>query len=442
MKYKLLSDFIAWAFPAKSDRIILRELCRDVDSRFSAKNIYKKYSRTIKKLQADYKKRRLRVVFLISDSSKWQYDSLYHEFDKDKNFEPLILVEPIDVLLKKEGAQINYKNILKSDFDFFKNRGFNVQYAFDVQKEKYIDLKKFNPDMVFYQQPYGIPKCHDTEKVSDFALCFLAAYGSCISNGKNEYIEPMYKEVLRYFVDNDYAKANLELHGCKKENIVVSGQSKSDAYLKPVNYSNQIWKTENKKRIIWAPHFSFSKNSTLKFGTFDLYYDFFLNYAKNHNEFEFIFKPHPELFRFIVKDGLMSKAVADDYFKRWGELSNAQVYDKGDYFDMFRTSDLLITDCNSFLFEYLPTLKPVIHLVNKYSVGFNPFGQMITKGYYDAENKKEIEELIQNLLFNEKDFLLPIRKKALEKIQKNGTKKVSEIIFEEVTGIIKERSYA
>ena len=132
----------------------------------------------------------------------------------------------------------------------------------------------------------------------------------------------------------------------------------------------------------------------------------------------------------------MSKAVADDYFKQWGELSNAQVYDKGDYFDMFRTSDLLITDCNSFLFEYLPTLKPVIHLVNKYSVGFNPFGQMITKGYYDAENEKEIEELIQNLLFNEKDFLLPIRKKALEKIQKNGTKKVSEIIFEEVTGIL------
>lgn len=436
MKYKLLSDFIAWALPAKSDRIILRELCRDVDSRFSAKNIYKKYSRTIKKLQADYKKRRLRVVFLISDSSKWQYDSLYHEFDKDKDFEPLILIEPLDVLLKKESLNLDYKKILKSNFDFFKNQGFNVQYAFDVQKEKYIDLKKFNPDMVFYQQPYGIPKCHDTEKVSDFALCFLAAYGSCISNGKNEYIEPMYKEVLRYFVDNDYAKANLELHGCKKENIVVSGQSKSDAYLNPVNYSNQIWKTENKKRIIWAPHFSFSKNSTLKFGTFDLYYDFFLNYAKNHNEFEFIFKPHPELFRFIVKDGLMSKAVADDYFKRWGELSNAQVYEKGDYFDMFRTSDLLITDCNSFLFEYLPTLKPCVHLINKYSVGFNPFGQMITKGYYEAEDEREIEELIEKLLFKGNDVLFPIRQYTLAKITKNKTKNFSEIVFDEVRGVV------
>ena len=246
----------------------------------------------------------------------------------------------------------------------------------------------------------------------------------------------MYKEVLRYFVDNDYAKANLELHGCKKENIVVSGQSKSDAYLKPVNYSNQIWKTENKKRIIWAPHFSFSKNSTLKFGTFDLYYDFFLNYAKNHNEFEFIFKPHPELFRFIVKDGLMSKAVADDYFKRWGELSNAQVYEKGDYFDMFRTSDLLITDCNSFLFEYLPTLKPCVHLINKYSVGFNPFGQMLTKGYYEAETEREIEELIEKLLFKGNDVLFPIRQYTLAKITKNKTKNFSEIVFDEVRGVV------
>ena len=166
MKYKLLSDFIAWVFPAKSDRIVLRELCRDVDSRLRAEKIHKKYSKIIKKLQADYKKRRLRVVFLISDSSKWQYDSLYHEFDKDKDFEPLILVEPIDVLLKKESSNLDYKTNLKSNFDFFKNQGFNVQYAFDVQKEKYIDLKKFNPDMVFYQQPYGIPKCHDTEKVA------------------------------------------------------------------------------------------------------------------------------------------------------------------------------------------------------------------------------------------------------------------------------------
>ena len=68
---------------------------------------------------------------------------------------------------------------------------------------------------------------------------------------------------------------------------------------------------------------------------------------------------------------------------------------------MFRTSDWLITDCNSFLYEYLPTNKPVIHLINDKSVGHNEYGQKLISGYYPAKNIEETNQLLEQLLLPE-----------------------------------------
>ena len=188
---------------------------------------------------------------------------------------------------------------------------------------------------------------------------------------------------------------------------------KLDAYLEPTNQSNIIWKSQNKKRVIYAPHHSFYKDSMLGFGTFDWNYKFFFNFAKNHPEIEFIIKPHPELKRQIVKQGLMSISEMTQYFEMWENLPNAQVYEYGNYFDMFKTSDLLITDCNSFLYEYLPTKKPVIHLISESSVGHNSFGEKIISGYYNASNIDELNKQLELVLFKNEDPLLPVREKII-----------------------------
>ena len=120
----------------------------------------------------------------------------------------------------------------------------------------------------------------------------------------------------------------------------------------------------------------------------------------------------------------------------WEDLENAQVFERGNYFDIFRTSDLLITDCNSFLYEYLLTEKPVIRLVNPMSKGYNEFGQKIIEGYYKAKTTAEIEENNNKLLIKEEDELLQKRKDIIKNVLKLPENGVNKIVYDYVNNLI------
>ena len=398
--------------------------------------IQKRYPKLIEKLSNEIKKRKLKVVFLNSQNSKWVYQHLYEKFANNPNFEVQVLITVGESFLKKKDGFVQWEKLAQDSYEFFRNQNMNVDFAFDLKKKKYIDLKQFKPDIIFYEQPWGLSDKQSVFKTSEYALSFYCTYGSCITNGRNEYSETFYKDVYTYFLDNACVKEVLIEHGCNEKSLVVAGQSKLDAYMKPINLSNIIWKTEGKKRVIWAPHHSFYEESMLRFGTFTWNYKFFYNFAKNHPEIEFILKPHPELKRQIVRQKVMSISEMTEYFKMWENLPNAQVYEFGNYFDMFRTSDLLITDCNSFLYEYLPTKKPVIHLIGEHSVGHNNFGQKIISGYYPARNIEELENHIQSVLINGYDPKLPVREDVISNVliqPKNG---VASFIVNYVVGIL------
>ena len=74
-------------------------------------------------------------------------------------------------------------------------------------------------------------------------------------------------------------------------------------------------------------------------------------------------------------------SAKDLYEKGWDSLPNASVYKEGDYFGIFQTSDLLITDCSSFLGEYLVSEKPIIFLDKAERAGFNELGERIKKTF-------------------------------------------------------------
>lgn len=436
MKYSILAILLAWVFPTKDDRERFRVFCKELDARKNHKIIHKRYADTLKKLQKEIQTRKIKVVFLNSENAKWVYQSLYEAFSNNSHFDVQILTTVRKVFLKKKYTYCEWEKQAKNNYRFFKNQHMNVACAFDFTKKKFKKLSEFNPDIIFYEQPWDLPAEHTLVNTSKYAINFYCSYGSNITNGRNEYSEPFYKDVYTYFLDNPQIKDILLEHGFSEKSLLVCGHLKLDAYLKPVNETHTIWKTKKQKRVIWAPHHSFFEKSTLRFGTFNWTYQFIYNFAKNHPEIEFIFKPHPELKRQIVRNKLMTANEMTGYFTMWEKLPNAQVYETGNYFDMFRTSDLLITDCNSFLYEYLPTKKPVIQLINKNSVGHNVFGQKIISGYYKAKNCEELEDSINSVLLKEEDPLLPIREKVLAEdlIQPKGG--VAKFIVNYLTDIL------
>lgn len=433
MHYSILSLLFAWMLPTKYDRAEFRRFCKNLDLRQESIVIKKRQINLVETLKAEAIKRRLKIVFLNSQNAKWAYQSLYEEFDKNPHFEVQILITVVDEMRKEENLYLNYKKLALDNYNFFLAKNMNVAYAFDFDKEQYIDLRAFKPDIIFYEQPWGLNRKQNILSTSQYALAFYCS-GSCISNGANEYSEIFFGDVYTYFLDNDFAKKVLVAHRFSEENLCVAGQLKLDAYLKPIDKTNILWKS-NKKRVIYAPHHSFSPNSILRFGTFDKYYKFFYEYAKSHTEFEFILKPHPVLKKEIIRQNLMSNSEMIEYFKAWEALPNAQIYEFGCYFDMFRDSDILITDCNSFLYEYLPTNKPVIHLTNNKSVGHNEYGQKIIAGYYSAKNIDEINQLLEQLLIQKYDPLKAIRTSAIESVLKQPKGGVGKYIVKYIENI-------
>jgi CDP-glycerol glycerophosphotransferase (TagB/SpsB family) len=185
----------------------------------------------------------------------------------------------------------------------------------------------------------------------------------------------------------------------------VTGHPKLEAY-------NRHEKIQGDKRtIIYAPHHSFDF-SWLNFATFHWNGVEILNFAKEHPEFNFIFKPHQGFRKRVVKYGVFTEEQAKNYYEEWEKIGT--VYDKGDYFDLFVNSDCLITDCGSFLAEYLPTKQPVIHLINENSFEHSPALKKASSNYYKVKNLEEMNEAFQKVLVQEEDPLREARLKDLE----------------------------
>ena len=314
---------------------MLKSLFNTIKYHNSKKNFQKK----IKDIQKS--SRKLKVVFYVSENQKWCYQSLYEEFEKNSNFEVLVVVYLLETVHSKTDKT---KNSLEENYLFFKSRGMRVEYGY--KDGQYIDLRTFKPDIVFYEQPWSLPKMNMPYRISTYALACHCPYSittnSSILKSHNKFFEFLWK----YFVVTDSLKE--EYASCYKRNsesIIAVGHPKLDYY-------NKLKVKESKHYVIYAPHHSI-KGSHLQYGTFEWNGHFILEYAKAHPELNWVFKPHPNIKYWFQHIGYMSEKEINDYYNEWSKIGF--VYDSGDYFDLFNDSDAMITDCGSFLVEYFLT---------------------------------------------------------------------------------------
>ena len=385
------------------------------------------YKAKLKQLNKEYLNRKLNVIFYVSENSKWCYQSLYEEFEKDEHFNPLVLV---GILKDVHKGKDKFRNNLEENYNFFKSQNMNVEYAY--QNRKYINFKKFKPDIVFYEQPWGLPKIYHPDYVSKFALTCYCCYGLMLFDNPEEYKEKFHKYLWRYFSDSEF---NIERYSSydkyAKENCISFGYPKMDVYFDEEKIDlNKYWKNPEKIKIIYAPHHSFEDDG-LRLATFRENGKYILNLAKEHPETTWIFKPHPRFKCALFKNKIMTQEEIEQYYNDWNTVG--RVYTKGAYFDIFKTSDFLITDCCSFLGEYLPTLKPIINLINPNASQMNIFGKLISKCCFKTKNNDEFYKTFTDILSN-KDTKFEERKEAVKYVI-DFDKKSSE----KIVGYIKEK---
>lgn len=375
----------------------------------------KNYQKVLKKVRKKAKKDKIRVGFLCFDSARWKCQSLYELLDKDEHFEPFIIMSRL-YIGKGNQTRLQQEADYREKCEYFE-KTHKVEYGYDLKKDKYIPLKNFKADYIFYQLPFYCNSIQEPILTSKNSLTAYVPYYVALTPNESKFDTffraCLHKYFLPYEEQKEYYSKNMRNNG---KNIEVSGHTSLDDFC-----LKQIPDRDGKKlTVIYAPHHSNEKNSPLKFGTFLEMGNTVLEYAKSHPEINWIFRPHP-----LLKNVLTTLQGADNVEKYYKEWQKVGIYDtSGDYMETFYNSDLLINDCG-FVLEYFPTGRPIIQLINPEYAPYDKFTEKVLELCYKAQTKEELKILLDKILVEKNDFM---KEKRLDLIEKTELRKTNASI--------------
>lgn len=392
--------------------------------------------------------KQINIIFIINFAISTM-DNLIDLLEKDPIFNSTVVVIPYDphgLNIFDNGLNEDQLKEYNDNYLYFKNRGFNVIKGYNEEYRTLIDIDfDLRPDIIFYSSPWedSIPQMFRIKNFSsDILFCYIPYGIYAAKMQEDQFNRELHNKAWKIFSETPKHKELATLYSSVgSSNVIVTGYPKMDPLIDGSHEKRPYpWKdsSHHKKRIIWAPHHSIGQ-SLIGFSTFDKNYKFFYDYAKKHAEIEWVFKPHPQLRYASVhqrnEDGDLNYKTMGEYFRLWRDLSNATVYEGGDYLNLFATSDAMITDSVSFLSEYLYVQKPGLFLTRS-TQKFNEFGEIIREAWYqvDGTDLRKIADFIDEVVLNNQDPLKSLRDNIYRKYLSTNGVTASNKIYEYIKG--------
>ena len=380
------------------------------------------------------RKQKIKVGFVLYDSSMWCGDELYDFFARDERFEPTIFL-----CLRTDKAQ---DELVRKDFthgaEQFKSHGRNLVAL--AEKNSPVEPQ----DVLIYLTPY-LNVLPDAFKLSSITARTLLTYSPYAFTPSNYDVtkKELFNVTWKAFFESAHMLEFFKAH-CKTGMPcgLISGYPKLDEFFDKRANFHFDWKTvrPDAKKIIWAPHWAI--DGGVKYSTFQWNYKFMYEFAKSHTETSWVIKPHPNLLFSAIKSGLFASTAAfEAYLHAWDELPNAKVVTGGYYLDIFATSDGLIHDSGSFVVEYQFTHKPMIFLTRD-TQEFNELGRKILDTSYlvDGRDLNGIAALVQKIFIDGNDFKRDKRRKVFDELlnlRRVNAMSASEFIFRNIVDALK-----
>ena len=374
-----------------------------------------------------------KILFMVSNTCKWKLQALYDLLKRDSIFEPTIVLVRQDTECGLTGERLRMH--FNECRQFFDRRKMTCVCAYDFKRKKDIPFKRFHPDIVFYQTPWSIPSVQSPYKVSKYALtCYVPYYVSTNSQCERGIQEPLHRLLFRHYLFNQFECDFLSWNSTKF-NYSGTVEAVGHPTLDQIRQGVQSY-TGPQDLVIYAPHWSLSDPRTLndlRFSTFLENGRQILDYAKQHPEIKWAFKPHPTLRGTLA--AVMSQDEIDDYYSSWEKIGEACY--TGDYVSLFARSRALITDCDSFLAEYGCTGKPIVHLISK---GFERkkfllFSDLF-ENFYQVRTNDELWPIFKMVVEEGKDPKLNSRRMALEKCELNNHDSSANRIYQSILKMV------
>jgi hypothetical protein len=338
---------------------------------------------------------KVKVGFLVTDRTKWNCQKVV-ECLLNENFAETTLVFI---------AKSQYKNLkglsdrseYELDLNFYKRTGL------PLKERTHEELDNLEFDILFIQHPWGLQDL--PKRLLGRTLCVYMHYGYLVTYNPNLHVGlPQFHPYLwRILVQHRAHEKLLENVSYLRDRQWKVGYPKLDE-LKNVSSPGQVG--SHKAHVLYAPHHSIGRLNPVRLSTFDWTAHPILELKESNPNIYWTYKPHSQLRFTALHSGLFTEVQYADYLEKWRNGENSTIYDSGDYFELFKASDLLLTDCGSFLAEYLPTGRPIIRLVSKNNpVPFNEIGQRIAEVCYNVNSIDELRETFTRVVIEGVDDL-------------------------------------
>lgn len=356
--------------------------------------------------------RPIRVGFIVCSPAKWSANALFLALADHPSFDCGFICTLSDTDLRETPTKrrLHYGRMR----GFFAGIGPVWQDLYQVKSDRMHRAASIDCDIVFIQQPWGMQDL--PRQLSGRVLCAYLHYGfAIISNDRMQFGLPDFHRYLwAYFAQTEaHVQAITAEKALLPRQVQAVGYPKLDGYLGPKvkGAGFDLWPRgadPARKRVIFAPHHA-AGPTTLNMATFEWSGPAMLALAKQHPEIDFILKPHPNLGHAFQSRKTCNGDRYPQWLEAWCALPNCGVFDSGLYFDLFSSSDLMITDSGSFLAEYIPTGQPIVRLIAPDAQPFNASGQPLNEAFYRAADSAALTRFFGQLMIDGIDPLARLR---------------------------------
>ena len=353
------------------------------------------------------------------------------------NFESVIDAMQANPAFDCRIVVVPYLNWKASDVNGDVQRGILQARGLDYVGFESYQLEVRQPDVVFLQNPYdeARPEAFRSDYLHERGVK-IAYIPYALDSGVSEETQLYQFNLLCQnlatwiFSRSERHKAEFGIQ-CNAGNahVYVTGHPKFDHYQRRFRLTNSS-SPGKIKTLLWTPHFVLPGERKM-YTTFNLYCAAFLQLIKRE-DIHLIIRPHPLFCQWIGGASATARRLYQQLQDATQQRANVE-WDSGhDYKLSFARSDALLADAGSFLFEYLPSKKPILFLTHETCYGLNRTADFIYDAYDVAWQEEDIFTFVDNIVAG-RDPMKASRERVLrEELQieeKTAGEKISDIIY-------------
>ena len=333
--------------------------------------------------------RRIRVLFIVNNVSTWPAASLLY---KTFRLHPFcdVVVASAESYQSNDTESDTYRKLTMS--------GISALRLNSDSESNLSTLRDLKPNLIIRQSPWDLdyPEELRTPALS-FARLGYIPYFALESVAKHNdsshdfHHEQLYhRECSVIFAESESSAASFRnaqtqikdrmifnVGNLKFQSLRVTGQTVRNSH----------------KVLVYSPHHSIGSD-WLRFGSFVQNGRLILDWFDSNPEYGVWFRPHPSLETSLVREyGAAGQELLDSWKADFLQNPRHVLAEDWDYATVLRSTDLILTDGISILFESQIFGTPVIFLERSDHQEFTPQAERLLLGTYRFDSKKSVEAL-------------------------------------------------